>query len=58
VAEVDTQMHKVLDLGINLNPRAGPIPLQRGVASARVGMLGIVSAALTILSFHCAHNLA
>jgi hypothetical protein len=32
--EVDARIHKVLDLGVNPNPRAGPDPLQRGVASA------------------------
>jgi hypothetical protein len=27
-AEVDTRIHKVLDLGVNLNSRASPVPLQ------------------------------
>jgi hypothetical protein len=29
MAEVDTQIHKVLDPGDNSNPGAGPAPLQR-----------------------------
>jgi hypothetical protein len=57
-ADVDAQIHKVMDLRVNLNPRVSPIPLRRGIASARVCMLGLVSVAFTILSFHCARDLA
>jgi hypothetical protein len=32
--EVDAQIHKVLDLGVNPNPRDNPVPLQRGVTNA------------------------
>jgi hypothetical protein len=34
--EVYSRIHKVLDLGVNLNPRASPAPLQEGVTNARV----------------------
>jgi hypothetical protein len=57
VAQVDSWIHKVLDLGVNLNPRADPVPLQEGVDSARVSTLGPISAAYVILSFHCTHGL-
>jgi hypothetical protein len=56
--EVDSWIHKVLDLGVNPNPRASPAPLQGGVASARVSILGPVLAAFVILSFHHSHDLA
>jgi hypothetical protein len=55
--EVHSWIHKVLDLGVNLNPRAGPTPLQGGVASDRVSTLGPISVAFMILSFHCARDL-
>jgi hypothetical protein len=55
--EVDTRIHRVLDLGVNLKPGAGPAPLQEGVASARVSTLGPVLTAFMILSFHCARGL-
>jgi hypothetical protein len=45
-AEVDAWIHKVLNIGVNPNPRAGPAPLQGGIASARVSMLGPVLAVL------------
>jgi hypothetical protein len=54
--EVGAQIHKVLDLGVNPNSRAGYVPLRRGVTNARVSTLGPVSAASTILSFQCAHD--
>jgi hypothetical protein len=57
-AEVDARIYKVLDLGVNLNPVAGPAPLQGGVASARLSTLDLVSMAFTVLSFHCACDLA
>jgi hypothetical protein len=57
MTEVDSWIHKVLDLGVNPNPRAGLALLQEGVASARVSMLGLVSTAYVILSFYCAHDL-
>jgi hypothetical protein len=56
VPEVDSWIHKVMDFRVNPNPRAGPAPLQEGVASARVSMLGTVLAAYTVLSFHCTHG--
>jgi hypothetical protein len=34
--EVEAQIHKVLDLGVNLTPGAGPISLWRGITSVRV----------------------
>jgi hypothetical protein len=58
VVEVNSRIHKVLDLGADLNPGAGPAPLQEGVASARVSMFGPISAAYTILSFHHTRDLA
>jgi hypothetical protein len=54
--EVDSCIHKVLGLRVNPNQRASPTPLQGGVARARVSMLGPVSAACTILSFHGTHD--
>jgi hypothetical protein len=58
VAEIITQIHKVLDLGANPNPEAGPAPLGEGVASTRVRIFGHVLMAYAILSFHCACGLA
>jgi hypothetical protein len=52
VANVYARIHKVLDLGVSPNPRVDHVPLQRGIASARVSMLDPVLAAFTILSFH------
>jgi hypothetical protein len=52
MAEVNSRIHKVLDLGTDSNPEAGPAPLLEGVASARVSMFGPISAAYEILSFH------
>jgi hypothetical protein len=49
--EVDSRIHKVLDLGLNLNPGAGPVPLWRGVTSARVSMIGPVLVAFVTLPF-------
>jgi hypothetical protein len=57
-AEVDARIHKVVDLGSNPNHRVSPVPLRRGVTSARVSTLGPVSVAFKILSFHCTHDLA
>jgi hypothetical protein len=57
MAEVDSWIHKVLDLRVNPNTGAGLAPVQGGVANARVSMLGPVLVAFTILSFHCAHDL-
>jgi hypothetical protein len=39
-AKVDAQIHKALDLGVNPNPGADLVPLQRWIASARVSTLG------------------
>jgi hypothetical protein len=49
--EVEAQIHKVLDLGVNLTPVVSPVPLLRGIASVRVSTLGPVLAAFTILCF-------
>jgi hypothetical protein len=51
--EVDSRIHKVLDLGVNPNPRASPVPLHDGVARARVSTLGPILVAYVILSFQC-----
>jgi hypothetical protein len=58
VAEVDSQAHKVWDLGVNPNPGAGHAPLQGGVANSMVSTLDPVSTAFTILSFNCNCDLA
>jgi hypothetical protein len=55
-AEVEAQIHKILDLGVNPFPGARPIPLRRGITSVRVSTLGHVLAAFMILSFHYAHD--
>jgi hypothetical protein len=57
-AEVNSQVHKVIDVGVNLNPRVGPAPLQGGVANSSVTMLDAILAAFMILCFHCAYSLA
>jgi hypothetical protein len=56
MAEVVTQIHKVLDLGVSPDPGVGTAPLRRGIASARVSTLGPISVTFMILSFHCTHN--
>jgi hypothetical protein len=56
--KVNSWIHNVLDLGVDLNPGANPAPLQEGLASARVSMLGPILAAYVILSSHHAHDLA
>jgi hypothetical protein len=43
--EVNSEILKVPVLGVDPNPGAGPAPLQGGVASARVSMLGPILAA-------------
>jgi hypothetical protein len=58
VAEVNTKIHKVLDLGANPSPGASPTSLHEGVASNRVSMFGPISVAYVILFFHHAHILA
>jgi hypothetical protein len=58
MGEVESRIHKVLDLRRNLNTGAGIAHFQDGVASARVSTLGPISVAYAILSFHCAHGLA
>jgi hypothetical protein len=54
---INTRIHKVLDLGANLNPGAGPAPLHEGFASTRVSMFGPVLAVYATLSFNCARDL-
>jgi hypothetical protein len=56
-AEINTWIHKVLDLGADLNPVASPARLREGVANTRDSMFGHVSVAYMILSFHCTRNL-
>jgi hypothetical protein len=56
--EVDSWIHKVLDVGVNPNPRVGPAPLQDGVARASISTLGFISVAYAIMSFHCTCDLA
>jgi hypothetical protein len=55
--KVNSRIHNVLDLGADLNPGASPAPLQEGVASVRVSMLGPASVAYVILYFHHARGL-
>jgi hypothetical protein len=57
-AEVNTQIHRVLDLGADPNPKAGPAPLHEKVASTRVIMFGPISVAYMILSFDRAYGFA
>jgi hypothetical protein len=54
--EVDAQIHMGLDLEASPNLIVGHVPIRRGIASAKVSMLGPVSAAFMIISFHCAHD--
>jgi hypothetical protein len=56
--EVDFWIHKVLDLGVNPNPRAGSVPFQEQLDNVKVSMPRPVSAAYAILSFHRARGLA
>jgi hypothetical protein len=58
LVEINTWIHKVLDHGANLNIRASLAPLKEGVANTRVSLLGLVSMAYGILSFHHVHGLA
>jgi hypothetical protein len=48
-AEVDSRIHKVLDLGVNPNPGASPAPLHEGVTSARVSKLSPILALRRVL---------
>jgi hypothetical protein len=57
-SKVSAQIHKVLDLRVDPNLRVGPISLRRGAANTRVSTLIPISAVVTIMSFHCAHDLA
>jgi hypothetical protein len=56
--EINTQIHRVLDLGANPNPGASPALFQEWVANTRVSTCGLVSVAYVILSFHRTHGLA
>jgi hypothetical protein len=56
--EVETRIHKVLGATVVLPPGAGPDPLRRGIATIRVGTSGPVSTVFTILSPHCARDIA
>jgi hypothetical protein len=60
VAEVEAWIHKVLGLGVNLNPGRSPghVPLWRGIASVMVSTSSPVLAVFVILSFHYTHDLA
>jgi hypothetical protein len=57
-AEVEAQIHRVLDLGVKPTLGAGPVPLWRGISSVRISTLGPVSVAFVILAFHCGCDLA
>jgi hypothetical protein len=57
VVEVKARICKVLDSVVTLSPDAVPDPLQRGIASVRVSILGPIPVAFMILSFHCARDL-
>jgi hypothetical protein len=57
VTEVDSWVHKVLDLWVNPNSGAGPAVLQEGVANVRVSTLYSILVAFMILSFHWACGL-
>jgi hypothetical protein len=57
VVEINTWIHKVLDLGANPNTGPHPTPLPEGVASTRVSLFRHHSAAYTILFFHHSHDL-
>jgi hypothetical protein len=57
-SKVGAQIHKVLDRGVNPNLRVGPNSLRRGASNIRVSTLSPISAVVTIMSFHCAHDLA
>jgi hypothetical protein len=48
-AEVDSRIHKVLDLGVNPNPGASHAPLHEGVTSARVSKLSPILALHRVL---------
>jgi hypothetical protein len=54
MVEVETQIRKVLDSTDVLPPGASPDPLERGIASIKVGTSGPVSATFTIIFLHCA----
>jgi hypothetical protein len=54
VAEINTWIHKVLNLGVDSYLGAGLAPLREWATSTRVSMFGPVSAAYMILSFYCA----
>jgi hypothetical protein len=51
VLEINTWIHKELDLGADLNPGTSPAHLQEGVVSIGVSMFGPISAAYMILYF-------
>jgi hypothetical protein len=55
---VEARIHKVLDLRVNPNSGAGPVPLRRGISCIRVSKSGPILAAFVILSFHYARDLA
>jgi hypothetical protein len=49
---INDRIHKVLDLGTNLNPRTGSAAFQEGVASTRGRMFGPILATYMVLSLH------
>jgi hypothetical protein len=55
-AEINIQIHKVLDHGANLTPGAGLASLRDGVAGTKVSPFGSVVATCTILSSHHARG--
>jgi hypothetical protein len=56
--KVETQISKVLNSTSVQPPGTGPNPLRRGIASVSVGTSGPVSITFTILSLHCARDIA
>jgi hypothetical protein len=56
--EVDAQICKVLYLGVIPTPGVDPVPLRRGISSVKVSTSSPVLVSFTILSLHCAHDLA
>jgi hypothetical protein len=56
--EVNSRIQSALDVGANLNPQAGPTPLQERFDSARVSTLDPILVAYAILHFHCFHGFA
>jgi hypothetical protein len=50
VAEIDTQIHMVLDHKANPNPGASPTTMREGVVSTRVSLFGYVLVGYAIVT--------